>query len=126
MCRVCVSRRWDSAIAVLGGSDPTWKADKARLLVGGHKVRKLGFRRSHSRCAAMTGAGGPKALPSGGQDLSCQSTEHDGDALVMLFQSEAPLWSEVVCVCRCAGSSRLLIACLRYPRLQLVFCFQPN
>lgn len=47
----------------------------------------------------MTGAVRPKALPSGGQDLSCQSTEHDGDTLVLLFQSEAPPWSELVCVC---------------------------
>lgn len=42
---------------------------------------------------------GPKALPNGGQDLSYRSTEHDGDALVLLFQSEAPPWSELVCVC---------------------------
>lgn len=98
MCPVCVSRRWDSAIVVLGGSVPTWKAEKARLLVGGHQVRKLGFRHSRSRCAATTGAVGPKALPSGGQDLSCQSTEHDGDALVMLFQSEVPC-GQRWCVC---------------------------
>lgn len=99
ICHACVSRRWDSAVAVLGGSVPTWKADKAQLLVGGHPLRKLGVCRSHSCCAAATGPVGPKALPSGEQDLSYRSGEHGGDALVLLFQCEPPPWSELVCVC---------------------------
>jgi len=74
VCRARVSRRWDSAIAVLGGNVPTWKANKARLLVGGHQVGKLGFRHSRSHCAATPSTVEPKALPSRGQDRSCRST----------------------------------------------------
>lgn len=97
MCHARVSRWRDSAIAGLGGSVPTWKANAARL-VGGHRVGKLQFRGSRSRCAAMTGAVRPKALPSRGQDLSYWSVEHDGDALALLLQREAPR-GQSRCVC---------------------------
>lgn len=125
MCHASVSRQRDSVIAVLSGCVPTWKAHKAQLLIGGHEVGKLGFCHFHSHYAAVTSTVGPKALPRGEQNLSYQSMGHDGEALVLLFQFEAPQ-SELVCVYRCIGSTCLLIACTRYPRLQLVFCFQLN